>query len=332
VAMRAVPEAERYHAIDYVKAAAIVAVVFTHAGRIGATARGAFWDVALTEAWTRYHVPSFLICSGFLYVRARPASLQAVGRRLRRVLVPYLVASIVVQLAGFGGASSLGAFAKRIATASMLGPYYYVLIIFACVLLIWPLSRAPRAAAWTLLGVAVSLAIAFGLEPSLRPLKPLFWTLRDPLDHFYLGYFCIGWLAAAHTPQLRMWLTGHRRLAWALCGTSFGVGIYYVAQRRVFEIGVADTVLYTLGVVGIITLATAARPAGSVVRFLADSSFSIYLYHHLFQLMAAPITREWPGAIRIGTQVLIGLGVASLLVLAGRRTLGRSRSRFWLGA
>jgi peptidoglycan/LPS O-acetylase OafA/YrhL len=96
-------------------------------------------------------------------------------------------------------------------------------------------------------------------------------------------------------------------------------------------IGTFQRVVYTFGVIGTLTIATRGRPAGPVVRFLGDASLSIYLYHRIFQLLARPVTDGWHDPVRIAGQVAVGLGGASLLVLAGRRLLGAQRSRRLLG-
>lgn len=89
---------QRHHALDWLKAMAIVAVVVTHSGS------GAFpntpgytgWDGLFAYGLAAFHVPCLLMISGYLYRSAKPLGSADVARRLRRILPPYLVASVVV--------------------------------------------------------------------------------------------------------------------------------------------------------------------------------------------------------------------------------------------
>lgn len=67
-----------------VKAAAIVAVVFTHAGPMGKSTPA---EELLRSVWVPFHVPAFLMVSGFLCSRPTPLSFRDVGRRISRYLV-----------------------------------------------------------------------------------------------------------------------------------------------------------------------------------------------------------------------------------------------------
>jgi fucose 4-O-acetylase-like acetyltransferase len=86
----------RYFAIDYIKAIAIVAVVLNHAGPPAANYESTWFDRFFREALMQFHVPSFLAVSGFLYANAAVMDAATCRRRLVRIVVPYLVASLLV--------------------------------------------------------------------------------------------------------------------------------------------------------------------------------------------------------------------------------------------
>jgi len=353
-AMSASGDGGRWHAVDHVKAAAIVAVVFTHAGRVTLDSSPTSVDSLLTSIWTRFQVPAFLFVSGLLYARSSPMPWAAVGRRLRRVLQPYLVISLAAIAVGLAVSSgtppwtrwptavrSVGGVAEQLLTASALGIYYYIMLIVCCIPLAWPLSRSGRWGPWGLCLAGAALALAFDLGLLTRPAVLLagwlgqglvFWVMRDPLEQFHLGYFVAGWLAALYLPQLRRLADTRLALAVALgcAGVLFGWG----AMLGAFSTGSKslERVVYTLAVVGLLCLATRRRVAGPLVRFLGDASLGIYLIHRIFQLLAQPLTDSWPPLLRIGGQVVVGLGAASLVLLAGRQLLGEPRARRWLGA
>lgn len=321
----------RLHAIDHIKAAAIVAVVFTHAGRSGWAPRADSYDFFLTWVWTLFHVPSFLFVSGFLYARSSGVDLAHVRSRLSRVLIPYLIASGVAQLAGVTAARSLSDVVYQLATASSLGVYYYIFIILVCIPLIWPLSRMGSRGVLAVWLACFALTVAFEVDPSLRPTTSWHWAVRDPLEKFQLGYFLSGWVAALALPEISRLYDRHARLAAWLGGLGCLLGLSMFARLVELPIGTFQRVIYTFGVIGVLSIATRGRPAGPVVRFLGDASLSIYLYHRIFQLLVRPLSDGWCDPLRILGQVAVGLGGASLLVFAGRRLLGAQRSRRLLG-
>lgn len=348
------PTRGRWNAVDFVKASAIVAVVFTHAGRVGFGSWGSTADFLLTSVWTRFQVPSFLFVSGLLYARTTGVPAPEIIRRFSRILVPYLVASTVAIAVGLAVASSTppwmrwpttvrsaGDLVWQLSTASALGVYYYVLLAVLCLPFVWPLSRTGRGGAWLLLGACLALTLGQDLL-ALRPLSlslasgldgdVVFWATRDPLENFHLGYFAAGWLVALYLDDLARAVAGREALVAGLCGAGVALGGVSFAGLLPFPLGSFDRVLFTFSVVGLLALGTRHRVAGPRVRFLGDATLALYLYHRIFQLLAQPITDGWPALPRIGGQVAAGLLGASLVVWAGRRWLGAERARRLLGA
>jgi len=329
--------ATRLHAIDHLKAWAIVAVVFTHApGPLGfGLPSHPTWRGVLAHAWTPFHVPSFLFASGLLYALAAtgPVPLRSVGSRLARVLLPYAVASLLVQAMGLAPQGDLARVVVQLATASSLGIYYYVFLISVCVALLWPISRLPGSLLWIVWGGCVALEVAYVVDPGLRPF-PLkwMWSLRDPLENFALGFFLSGWLAAGHLDRLSGWRERHPGWLWCLSGLGVVLGLAYNLGWRPIPLGALPRMLYTFSVIGVFALATSRRPVGPVVRFLSEAGLGLYLFHAIPQILTRPWTGPWGEPRHILAEVCIGLGAATLWLLAGRRLLGPERARRWLGA
>ena len=138
---------ERFPGIDAIKVAGIVTIVLIHA-------LPPPWDATATplERWlhqlTRFGVPGFLFASGFLYAPG-PADLATTRRRLRRILVPYLIASLLAQLWHLAHGATLseagGVLGRTCCFGSSFGPYYYVFVIAVLVALTPVRSRACRA-------------------------------------------------------------------------------------------------------------------------------------------------------------------------------------------
>jgi len=327
-----------------------VAVVFTHAGRAGLAFSGWSADFVLTSLWTRFQVPAFLFVSGFLYARAEGLRAPEVGRRTKRILEPYLVASLVALALAWVAVPAMrfpppvggvGEVLWRLVSGSALGIYYYVFLVVVSFLLMWPLSRAGRAGAWLPVIVGAFLVLAIDRHwmvapawhiSSWLPGDTLFWRVRDPFDKFHLGYFAAGWLAALHLPALRRWADTRAPLLWCLCAVGVVWGWLSLTLMSPVPLGGFARVIYTFAVIGGVTLATRSRPAGPWVRFLGDTSLCLYLYHRIFQLLVQPATDALPPVLRIGGQVAVGLLCAVGVAWAGRRLLGADRARRFLGA
>ena len=330
----------RLPAIDHLKAAAIVAVVFTHSARLGLKGPVTPWDLVLAGMWVPYHVPTFLFVSGFLYAgrdAGRDAGREPLERsrllaRLSRVLLPYLVASLLVQASGTSGAGSLREAAFQLATASAVGSYYYVALIVCCIFVAWPLSRAPEGAVAVLWAALLAYGLAAWLEPSLSISRGVFWSLRNPLQHFFLAYFVAGWGAALLLPRSIDTIRRRRKELIALSGGAVLFGVLVYGQQLGLRPSPVVRLVYSFGVIGGIALLTAPRAPGATVRLLSEASLAIYLFHRMFQLCTQSLVEDWHPAARILTQAAVGLVGGGLLAWGGRRVLGAPRARAWLGA
>jgi peptidoglycan/LPS O-acetylase OafA/YrhL len=321
----------RLFALDHLKALAIVAVVFTHAGS-GAWIREGI-DLVLTRLWTPFHVPSFLFTSGFLYAAREPIRARAVGRRLRRILVPYLLASGVAIAVGVAEPvlADAGDVAFALATGSTLGVYYYIFLFCLCLPLLWPLSRAPVTAIALLWAACVALTVLQEIEPRRWAATSIFWAMRNPFEHFALGYFLSGWLASLYAERIAaLHASWPRALFWLCCA---GAVIGAIGNPTILRFGREwPRILYSFSVIGLVAQLAGRRAPGGAVRFLSEATLGLYLYHYILQLAADPWSAGWPPALRILAQVAIGLGGATLLLLAARQLLGRERARVLVGA
>jgi peptidoglycan/LPS O-acetylase OafA/YrhL len=321
----------RYAAIDLVKAAAIVAVVFTHARRefLPPAWSAEFW---LCASWTLFQVPAFLFASGFLYARSGPESFARVRERWLRVVVPYLVASGVAYLVGVARAQGVPDLLFQLATASPLGVYYYVLLIAVIAPLAWPLSRAGGRAAAGLLALCLLATAALAARSAEGPLGGWFWSLRNPLDHFSLGFFVSGWLVRLALPDLeRAWSRRRGALGLALAA-GLAAGPVGAAGVLPAGLGVPSRIAYTLAVVGALALLASRREPGRAILLLSQASLAIYLYHRIVQRLLEPWVAAWPEPAAALALALAGLGGAVCLALLARRGLGAERARLWLGA
>jgi peptidoglycan/LPS O-acetylase OafA/YrhL len=328
------PERQHYPELDVIKAAAIATVVLIHA-------LPDFWTpgrstlVILLSELTRFAVPSFLAVSGFLYYQQDPISFRSLGRRFRRILVPYVCISVVVYAYGFLRPQhvSTRSFLEGLLLAKMFGPYYYIFVLTEFVCLTWLLSRMPgRAVVWFF---AVAAAVLVSLQVSNWNLKlGVTWTLRNPF--LWLPWFLLGWVAAAHRHAVLSFTSDHRMkillgcviviASWAL---SFTCGALTGKVRSL-----ATLPLIVALMVGIFAF-NRGRPDNSpLVATISESTYAIYLLHPFFVLEAlALLTPAYP---RTAPAVMFLAWVSGLLgsaiaIAASRSLLGRY-SRDVIGA
>jgi len=320
----------RFPGIDAIKVAGIVTIVLIHA-------LPPPWDASATplERWlhlvTRFGVPGFLLASGFLYAGA-PGGIDTALRRLRRILVPYAIASALAQLwhAAHAETSPTGSLWKDLLFASSFGPFYYVFVIVWLVALTPAIARLPRAALPALVGAL--LAGQWGVDAAGAWPQDFYWHLRNPL--LWWAYFFAGWWLRLERARVEAWIAPRRVAVVFALGVAVVVltragseasGLPRLAARSAAWLDVY-AILAFLGVAA--GLATAPR----WLRALSDATYAVYLFH-LFFLYAAQeaLGANARGAGSVLLPLAAGLGGSLALVAVLRRLLG-ARARDWLGA
>jgi fucose 4-O-acetylase-like acetyltransferase len=332
--------------IDHVKAWAIIAVIFTHARRAPWEPAYGIWDFLLGQAWTAFHVPSFLFVSGFLYATTQPVGVAEIGRRATRILVPYVVAStLALVVLAHPARRSLGDAGFALLTGSASPFYYYIFVLCISLPLIWPLSRMSGTglvgACSVMLGLTVARVIAQEDAPAGSP--QAFWGMRDPVLWFAWGWFTLGWTAAVcetrieefterHPRALRL-LVGLALLAWV----ALLVRANYPALARnpigqLDGVRLAGRIAFTLAVIAWFALVRTNLSDGAWVQLLSSSTLMVYLAHPFFLHFASPWVETWSPPLRILTLAgAMTLGCVAAVLLA-RTLLGARWSRHLLGA
>ena len=327
-------DARRRVEIDALKVAGIVTIVLIHAMRSP-------WDtsVSAVEVWighaTRFGVPAFLAASGYLYATRKPIPIATTRGRLRRILLPYLVASLAAQVFRFWRdmPPDTGAIWKDLLLAASFGPYYYVLVIALLVLATPLFARIPVRA-------LVPVTLAFGAAQWVVDAAPfghpaLIWHLRNPL--LWWAYFLAGWSVRLHRESLSRWV---RARGSALSGACVGAALCLTAASalegsapRLFVRSAAWLDVYAiLGAIALLSRHLRRSPAW--LRRVSDATYAIYLFHLFFllpvqELVPPPLGRV--SLLAIGLPWLAGIAGSLALVVAARAVLG-SRSRDWVGA
>ena len=328
----------RFVEVDALKAIGIVTVILIHGVRPP-------WDPHLSdlEVWighlTRFAVPAFLFCSGYLYATAERVPLRVTLQRLRRVLVPYAIASAGAQLwiHAVGSQSPGGSLSRDLLFGASFGPYYYVFVITGLVLVTPVFASIPRSLMIPLTGVLVAVQWMVDAAVWLQPrfawyeANAFFWHVRNPL--LWWGYFALGWVLRVNRDTALHWIAPRRALLVAICAGAVAILTGVSGAGDPFLLVRSAAWLHVYAVIALIFVWFCGRreSAGSL-RFLSDATYPVYLFHLFFlyavQLAIPPSRGDW---ISVLAPWAAGLAGSLALVTALQRLLGR-RSRDWIGA
>jgi surface polysaccharide O-acyltransferase-like enzyme len=329
---------ERLVPIDVLKGVGIVSVVWIHATSDPAIGEPGLHERTLLQL-TRFAVPGFLAVSGYLYATRESVPLAATLGRLRRVLVPYLLASALAQLYwwALGTPHAPIRILRELLDASSFGPYYYVFVITTMILLTPLLARIPPrgvVALWVLLFASYGLRIAIANTGPERDPADLYWFLRDPTNGG--TYFVAGWLCALYRRPLAA-ACGRFRSALAATGLGLALLLSVLAvwpDARLLQ-GLAGWLNIFVVMALLVAFSLSLRESPPALRFASDATYTVYLYHLFFLytvMQALPSVGSVAGRLALE---LAGWGAglvgSGLLVAASRRVLG-ARARVWFGA
>jgi fucose 4-O-acetylase-like acetyltransferase len=318
--------------VDLAKAVGIVAVVWIHCMR-------AFFDpgASTEELWLgdllQFAVPGFFAASGVLTASAGPIEASLTRARLRRLLIPYLLASIAAQLYGMivdQRELSAPQLLRDLVLASSFGPYYYVLQAFLFTLVAPAFARLPPPAGAAVTAAALLAQAVFWAVPDAFSLG-----LRNPL--LWLGFFLSGWLLKRHETWVVAALTG-RRLAVVLVAVTGAAALSLHRPLGAPEAlsGLLQWLFVGCVLAALVALGTGRETRSPLLRFLADSTYTVYLFHLFFvfslqRVLPAPAPGVFEPLALVPLR-LAGLVGPLVLAAASRAVLGAARSRALVGS
>lgn len=329
-------ETRRYLEIDVLKAVGVLAVILIHSVASWFEHEASQLDRTIHVA-TRFAVPAFVVASGFLYATLEPVPLRTTARRLRRILVPYLIASVLAQLwhMAQGEPRELSQVAFEFATGASFGPYYYVFVIVVLVCLTPLLAGANTRGLLLLWALILYPVISLYLLPDTLPdggKGDLFWYARHPLH--WLQYFLLGWLAHFHYDVLQGFAARHRATLAGAFAVLVVALVFLAAPGEAEGSELAAWLNIYASVALVFVVAVGIQRIPPWLHRLSDSSYAIYLFH-LFFLYAAEVGLQAfggvPHVMSIALAWAAGILGGVLLVVGARAALG-ARARTWLGA
>ncbi len=293
-------------AIDWAKALAILAVLVTHAGPFAFGTLEPI-DYVVRVVAVAFHVPVFLLVSGYLHASATPLTLGRTWARLRRVLGPYVVASLVVTVCGLTREATWRHLPWNLAFGAAVPIYYYVLVWCGCVVtgLLWSRLSA------SVLLIALGCVVIASEWRAWHPTWNFFWGVRDPLLQGWLLCYLGGWCARRFG-----WLdvVMHYRVASVILAIGGSVPWLF---RPTTTIATDLRLLYSASVA--MAIVALMRAAPQPIRWLSRETLWIYLAHLPVLEVVLRYAKGWPPIPRISFAVSVTLGVCVVAILLGRR-------------
>jgi peptidoglycan/LPS O-acetylase OafA/YrhL len=319
--------AARFTSIDILKAGGIIVVIWIHA----------FQEFGDTEPFiirrlaflTGAAVPAFFFASGFLNAQGRSLSLrQFAERRLMRLLVPYVVASLVAlafRRFVFSEPITRLQAVFELATGGAWGIYYFIPMLLGAAVVGQGIFRfrslaVPVFVLFWVLGVLSYMWII--------PFGGLYGQMRNPFR--WWGYVFAGWVMAQQVVAVQGLTAVHRRsIGVAALTVAAGIFLYYVAVLPAEWSPAMAALQYvcTYGIVAGVFLLALRSADHAAVRWLSEATYPIYLYH--FFIIA--LVHRWPASpLRDPLAFVLGCVGSVAFVYGGRKVLG-SRARLLIG-
>lgn len=308
-----------------------------------------YYGLTAVKCLTTFAIPAFLFVSGFFVAYmargSRSAvSWKAVWGRLKFLLVPYLLWSIVIFIGDALEGHVYGPidYLSRLLTGSAHPVYFYIPVICQFYLLS-PLivSQAQTSPRKVLIVAAVLQAVALSLHYLLlaRPQLAGLEKVVELLSPTYGIFFCLGVVAGLYLTPFKMWLS---KVKVQLLAAVLVLGaLVLIESEVVFRLtgvrqggspATLSNSLYTLAFVLCFAAFDEVRlPFSAALNRLGAASFGIYLLHpKVLELIARAVHKLIPWALTyqvLFQPLLVGIAIgASLLFmyLVSRSALRKS--------
>jgi peptidoglycan/LPS O-acetylase OafA/YrhL len=301
----------------------------------------AYYALRLIEQLIIFAIPAFVFVSGFFIAaaagRSQPSvSWQVVAARLRKLLVPFLIWSLLILALDYaqGRQLPLDKILVLLVTGQVEGPYYFVPMLTQLLLMGPFLVPAARARGKTSLAAAGLLQLIFlimryllilGIDiPALRPLAAL---TRSYLFTSQFFWFVFGIVAGCHVGEFKAAILRYRRALLTLAGIAFIAGLIEWEALLRFSgeawLSPQETLidqLYALGfILSYLAYDRAALPLEKGISALGVRSYGVYLTHSPVLEYAARIVYHFAPALLAAPwlymPMLVAAGLAAPLLL-----------------
>ena len=309
---------KRDYGVDRVKAIAILCVVGIHCQPLLGFGRTDMFG-RLFPSFTEWAVPAFFFVGGYVRFRQKPYASGTTRRWLTRLLLPYVVASVlalVFRRYVLAEPITLGALPLTLLVGSAWDPYYFVPLFTGVLLFSHTLARWPRTAPW-LCALFLAFLVLVRWQPDLDPL----WRaagfrgiVRSPL--FWWGYFFAGWTVRQIIPDGQRWPS-------ALAAVVAAVSLLVIHAESSLLIKAIARVGASIAIPVTILYLPLPPRLSAATAILSAYSFETYLFH----LFAVALFTHWgfsgagivmPAAVWvIATMTGLGAGLIMKAYLEG---------------
>lgn len=276
---------------DFLRAVAIIAVVAIHSAFGFDSTPGERGVAEWLSTFLRPCIAVFLFVTGYFFpLDPTPGQM---GRRFRRILVPYFVFTSLALLYQTRGTGLMAALAERplrilqdVLTGNTWGVYWFIPIIVFTLLGGWVLARpARRSLIWIAAFFLVTNLIIVGYVDQVIARTSL---ADEPMAWFYLlrvlptwpVYFFFGRVARVH--GLVDYFRAHRPvvlLIWLFVFLAYN-GLYWAGVSG--ATGSYRSIIDTLYSLATIAALNAVAVKSSVFGFIGRTSYATYLAHYFF--------------------------------------------------
>lgn len=268
------------------KCVCILAVVYIHCISTSFIVTE-FWGVFFTD-FTRFAVPGFFFTAGFLFDKKKDPTGRLIGKKLSRLLPPYLFCSLCIQFLNLPGVNvslenlSPGQLAYNLIFGDTVGIYYFVFVIFYLFAGSFLLRHVPPKWVFVLWGLSAILLILFVKVWRFGEGTSFFLFLRHPFFHLFA--YLSGWTYALHYERAGSFLKKYGAAVFCIgMALMLTILVYTRVDNNNFNSYPILAQLYIYTCIMLLSVAGMRnRTFQGGIHFISDRSYGIFLLHFPF--------------------------------------------------
>ncbi|MCB4809127.1 acyltransferase [Tamlana sp. 62-3] len=314
---------------DLLRGLAIIGVVAIHSSGIGYTFNDTSIGFNITVLWRQminFSVPMFIAISGFFLankdVESKESYLRFIKKQVPRVLIPYLLWSVLYLWIAYLRGDSLLRLTYRLFTFTSSFPFYFIILIIEYYLLLPILQKLA-----TVRGLVISALIS-GISCYLIFYLRYYTEIRLPIFVYgsapsWLIFFVLGIYLRNNTIKMN----NKALILLVIAGLTLSLVETYTLYHKFNDISNSVTAvkissfIYSTSII-LFTFKNADRNLNKtkLLTYIGELSFGIFLSHMFFLIELKPIINNLLPILKESAILyqfsLIGLTLSCCLVFA----------------
>ncbi|RXG21696.1 acyltransferase [Leeuwenhoekiella marinoflava] len=286
---------------DLLRGLAIIAVISIHSTGIGYTFDNSSLNFNITVIWRQlinFAVPLFIAISGFFLankkVDSKKSYLQFIKKQVPRVLIPYLLWSVVYLGIAYLRGTPLLSLIYRLVTFSSSVPFYFILLIIEYYLLLPLLQKLGTSKGLVIAALISGLScfLIFCFKYFTEISLPIFVTGSAPS---WLIFFVLGIYLRNNTIKLN----NRALILLLISGLVLSIIETYILYDHFNDIGYSVTaVKFSSFVYSTFVILFAFKNANrnfskrKLLAYIGEISFGIFLSHIFFMMLIKPVMNK----------------------------------------